>query len=511
MTLIPSTNALGLLAQHGIKNGLPLFFSFLCALISVILYVTKSTSRRVGKYSLPPGLPRRFFGLTKTNFGMPTWKALALLHEKYGPVTSIYQGNKLIISLGTIKAATDLLEKRSGIYSSRPRNIMGSELMSGGMRGVNMPYGPRWRNWRSLMHTGMGIQASGGHKCIQSLESKIMLHELLESNPATYGTRIRRTLASISMSMAYGSVVSEHGHQPGKYVVESRFMQWFRRVPEAQRKSDTQVYMALLNEAREKVVHENAPTSILKKGLERQADYGMSDVEMAFALSAPFSAGVATSSTSLEVFILAMLYHPHVMRKAQDEIDKVIGQCRLPEFEDADFLPYINAVIKETLRWRPLFPMGIPHDTLADDVYEDMHIPMGSSVVWNAYLMSRDEKLFSSAEEFKPERYLDSKEQTISSKAVDPAFVFGLEDVFVLVCTLHGILSLLPFPGELLLWAFDILPSKDNTGNEILPSVAMEDFVEGLAIRPHPFGYLLKPRKGDEEAKRAKEEIASTC
>lgn len=73
-------------------------------------------------------------------------------------------------------------------------------------------------------------------------------------------------------------------------------MQWFRRVPEAQRKKDTKVYMSLLSEAKGKLSNGGAPTFILKKGLERQNDYGITDVEMAFALSAPFSAGVATVS-----------------------------------------------------------------------------------------------------------------------------------------------------------------------------------------------------------------------
>ena len=58
-------------------------------------------------------------------------------------------------------------------------------------------------------------------------------------------------------------------------------------------------------------------------------------------------------ASTMSTFILAMLLHPHVYRKAQEEIDRVIGPSRLPDYEDSPSLPYLNAVIKETLRLYP--------------------------------------------------------------------------------------------------------------------------------------------------------------
>ena len=66
-----------------------------------------------------------------------------------------------------------------------------------------------------------------------------------------------------------------------------------------------------------------------------------------------------TSSTLL-VFILAMLFNPNVQTRAQAEIDSVVGTARLPVFDDRPSLPYINAILRETLRWRPAVPLGIP-------------------------------------------------------------------------------------------------------------------------------------------------------
>ena len=54
-----------------------------------------------------------------------------------------------------------------------------------------------------------------------------------------------------------------------------------------------------------------------------------------------------------------MALYPEVQKKAQEELDNVIGNDRLPEFSDRDSLPYINAVVKELLRWNPVLPLGI--------------------------------------------------------------------------------------------------------------------------------------------------------
>lgn len=60
----------------------------------------------------------------------------------------------------------------------------------------------------------------------------------------------------------------------------------------------------------------------------------------------------------MQSFFLAMLCHPGVQKKAQAEIASVVGRDRLPDFDVRDQLPYINAIIKETMRWQPVTPLG---------------------------------------------------------------------------------------------------------------------------------------------------------
>ena len=80
-----------------------------------------------------------------------------------------------------------------------------------------------------------------------------------------------------------------------------------------------------------------------------------------------------------------MLLFPAAQKAAQAELDEVVGHDRLPEFTDADNLPYIMAALKESLRWRPIAPTGVPHAVIEDDVYEGYSIPKGttiSGIIW---------------------------------------------------------------------------------------------------------------------------------
>ena len=58
-------------------------------------------------------------------------------------------------------------------------------------------------------------------------------------------------------------------------------------------------------------------------------------------------------------FVLAMTLYPDVQRKAQAEIDQIVGNSRLPDFSDDGVLPYVLAIVKETLRWHPVTPLGM--------------------------------------------------------------------------------------------------------------------------------------------------------
>jgi cytochrome P450 len=100
-----------------------------------------------------------------------------------------------------------------------------------------------------------------------------------------------------------------------------------------------------------------------------------------------------------------MVLHPDIQEKAQALLDAVVGDDRLPSFDDRPHLRYIDYIVQETYRWSPLAPMGIPHKSIRDDVYNGMFIPKGTILFANSRAMTRDERLYRDPNAFDPERY----------------------------------------------------------------------------------------------------------
>ncbi|KAH9974526.1 cytochrome P450 [Russula compacta] len=89
-------------------------------------------------------------------------------------------------------------------------------------------------------------------------------------------------------------------------------------------------------------------------------------------------------------FVTAMLLYPDIQKRAQDELDSVTGRKRLPTYEDRTRLPFIDAICKEILRWRPVAPVGVPHAAIKDDVYAGFFIPKDAVVIANTWAILHD-------------------------------------------------------------------------------------------------------------------------
>lgn len=87
----------------------------------------------------------------------------------------------------------------------------------------------------------------------------------------------------------------------------------------------------------------------------------------------------------LSTFFLAMTIYQGVQKRAQAEIDRVVGGDRLPDFSDSEDLPYLTAMIKELLRWNAPAPLGTAHAVMEDDVYEGWVIPAGTMFLENIW------------------------------------------------------------------------------------------------------------------------------
>lgn len=185
---------------------------------------------------------------------------------------------------------------------------------------------------------------------------------------------------------------------------------WKREVKRRAQDS-TQMLSRLARDVRDRMERGDAPESFTKTlWLKRKENPGsISEREIAYATGSLFGAGSDTSSATLMSFFLAMTCFPRVSAAAQEELDRVVGTNRSPTWSDWPNLPYCNAVIKETLRWRPVAVMGgTPHASTEDDEYEGHFIPKGTTILGNLWAIHHNGDYFKNSHDFIPERYLGS-------------------------------------------------------------------------------------------------------
>ncbi|KAF3222032.1 hypothetical protein TWF106_005810 [Orbilia oligospora] len=142
--------------------------------------------------------------------------------------------------------------------------------------------------------------------------------------------------------------------------------------------------------------------------------------DIKFSASTLYGGGSDTTVALVKNFFLAMSLSPEVQRRAQEEIDTVIGKDRLPNLQDRPNLPYLEAVLTETLRWISVVPLGLVHTSDKEDEFQGYLIPKGSIIMPSIAWFGRDPANYPDPEIFNPERFLGPNKQ------IDPrTFTFG--------------------------------------------------------------------------------------
>lgn len=211
-------------------------------------------------------------------------------------------------------------------------------------------------------------------------------------------------------------------------------------------------------------------------------DYSEDDIKKTALVM--YGGGADTTASALHSFILAMILFPDVQKKAQAEIDSVVGRDRLPDFGDRDRLPYINGVVKEAFRWLHVAPLGVAHRTDEDISYQGFDIPKGSYLLPSIWWFLHDPHTYLDPSSFEPDRYSSPRNEP---DPTDEAFGYGRricpgrfladESLFITIARL--------------LATFDIKMAADESGNEVAPQIAT---TSGLICRPVDFPYSIKPR-----------------
>ncbi|PIL22985.1 cytochrome P450 [Ganoderma sinense ZZ0214-1] len=524
--------------------ALGLSLSLLAFLYLRSLATWNTRSRRL---STPPG-PRSlpFFGNALDMPKAKQWEGFRDLCAKYGDILCLHVFTQPVVVLGSADVIVEYLDKRSANTSDRKQTaslkLMGYDTSFG-----LMPYGPEWKLRRRAFWQHFSPTAVGNYQNIQRETTRTFLRTLLEhSRDIDIERHLTKSVATTLLRVLYGIETQndideavaaiQGGLEGGRQVLVSggflvdffpilryspsfvpfqrRFAKW-RTGLERLMNTPFACYQA----AAEKLGDDAPPcvvggviTSLLKDDQEKEH---VADIEFIAKRIAVDSMEAGTDSVTLFILpyleqwsdranlqtvstlttvLLAMSLYPNIQKKAQAELDAVVGPDRFPDFSDRDLLVYIDAIIKEALRWMPSAPLGLTHCTRNDDELRGYFIPAGTVLMANIWACLRDPEAYENPEEFHPERFL--RDGKLDPSVRDPSdFIFGFGRR---TCPgRHFGLAALFINVASVLHTFNISRPLDDCGREIVIEPRMAN---GFVSHPEDSRVQLKPRSPEAEA-----------
>ncbi|KAF4601249.1 hypothetical protein EYR38_005901 [Pleurotus pulmonarius] len=506
----------------------------LAASLFFAIFIVLRIKFRPRRLPLPPG--PKGLPLVGNILDMPKeqeWLTFAKWGEKWGDICSISILGQTIIILNSPEAATDMLDKKSSIYSDRPVLQMGGELVGWKNTMALLPYGERFRNYRRSFHRTIGTRSNvAKFHSPQELETRRFLSRVLV-NPAELSSHIRQTVGSVTLRITHGYETREANDPfieladkateqfslataPGGWMVD--FIPWLRHVPDwvpgTEFKQKAKAWSCTLNAmadqpfefVRKQMAAGVASPSFTSLLLESKQPHPEAEDDIKWISASLYSGAADTTVSAIYAFFLAMALHPEVASKAQQEIEAVVGTNRLPTFADREHLPYVSALTKEVLRWNSVVPLGpyiihlvhmhrakryltaVPHVATQDDVHEGYFIPKGSLVMPNLWGMTHDPRRYRNPTVFNPERFIPSEGRHVEPDPYDVVFGFGRR-----ICPGSYLADGMIFiTCAMSLAVFNISKAVEH-GVIIEP---VHENTTGTISRPKPFKCSISPRSG---------------
>ncbi|KAJ3757815.1 cytochrome P450 [Lentinula raphanica] len=488
-----------------------------------MLWVIKAVHLRSKLPPGPSGLP--ILGNVLQLPRSQTWLTFDQWTKQYGPIFYLNIAGQDAIVLGTHKAATDLLDRRANAYSDRPEFVV-PNILTGGMLWILTQADEFWRRQRRGAHEALSPQAAKEYFPYQEIESIILVYQLL-TEPENFLKHFQRLSTSLTLSIVYGwPPVLDSNHPtilqvdlfnrhiiksvtPGNCWVEFKYFNWMKYLPawmcpwrqdaEKRFERDSAMLEGLSADVRKRMEAGDEPTSVAGKLLRDSEN----SFEATWNSASIYVAGSETTAGQLAWFVQAMILYPEAQLRAHEELvtldyaDRVVGSFRLPTFDDYEHLPYVRATVKEIMRWRPVAPLGLAHRLKQDDYYEGYFLPKDTICFSNIWSMHHDTKLYGDdAEHFNPNRFINGDgrvDSSIEDTKDEGHFSFGFGKR---ICVGRHVANNTMFINiACLLWAFNITAESDSEANPKLPDPSSS--IEGLTIRPQPFGCKFTPRNAD--------------
>ncbi|KAF9228730.1 cytochrome P450 [Gyrodon lividus] len=442
--------------------------------------------------------------------------------------------NQNIIVINSEKVAKTLLDGRASVYSDRP--FIATRVPYGWtFHFAWQPYGERWRLQRKVFNQFFRAEAALEYRPIQLQKARQLVLDLVNAPAAIimailYGYELSPGRDHFVELFERGAGIAFEGLSPESASIVATFPfvlrlpTWFpgasfsRRAALSKKCADEMV-SAPFEFSRQHEADRIIPSSMVSKLLrsEKPTDDPSAIQLFKDVAASGFIGGAETSTSALQCFFLAMLQNPDSQKRAQAEIDEVVGVDRLPNFDDRPSLPYVEAFLRETMRLYPILPLSIAHATVSDDVFEGYFIPKGmvptlhhfhldqlkftgSAVVPNVWAMLRNPDVYPDPNSFKPERYFKDGKLDAEPSTSNIGYGFGRR-----ICPGRHV-------ADASIWAAVVTMLSTLTISKALDDQDREidvdpKFTCGVTSCPLPFPCKILPRRADFDAEKFSREM----
>ncbi|XP_073291744.1 cytochrome P450 93B2-like [Primulina huaijiensis] len=358
------------------------------------------------------------------------------LSQRYGPLFELRLGSVRCVVVSTPELAKEFLKTHELVFSSR-KHTTAIDIVTYESSFAFSPYGPYWKYIKKLCtYELLGARNLANFEPVRKIEIIDFLkvvsdkakggeiinvtEELvkLTSNVISHMMLGLRCSGTEGEAEAARNVIRDVTQIFGEFDVSDII--WFcknfdlqgirRRSEDIQKRYDSLLEKIITD--REKTrgsggVAKDFLDMLLDVMESKNSDMKFTREQLKALILDFFTAGTDTTAIAVEWSIAELLRNPKVLKKAQEEIDNVVGSQRLLQESDAPKLPYIMAIIKETFRLHPPIPM-ISRKSVSDCVINGYMIRAQTLLFVNIWSIGRDPKYWERPMEFRPERFLDS-------------------------------------------------------------------------------------------------------
>ncbi|KAF4367379.1 hypothetical protein F8388_025797 [Cannabis sativa] len=392
------------------------------------------------KKNLPPG-PKGYPLFGSLNLlGEHPHRDLQKLSQKYGPIMHIQLGLIPTIVVSSPKAAELFLKTHDLIFATRPSHESAKHISWEQKSLLFAPYGTYWRDIRKMCTLELLSSLKINSFKDMRREELSLLIESTKINASNreaidLSAKITTTNTDMSCRMVLGKKYSddEFNEKGFKAIIQEGMhlsaipnmgdyipflapfdLQGLTKRMKVVRKVFDEFFDKIIDEhiqAKDKDHHDEAKdfVDVMLRFMESEQSEYCIDRENIKAIILDMLVGAMdTSSTAIEWAMSELIKNPTTMKKLQEELETTVGMERMVEESDLENLPYLDMVIKETMRLHPVAPLLAPHAANEDCTVNGYHIPRNSRVMINIWTIGRDPEYWDEPEKFFPERFLVS-------------------------------------------------------------------------------------------------------